>query len=220
MWLRPEQLPHFVREARIESFFALQARRLRQPPDAARQVGFRRTAQLLDAGFPLLGRQLRRQGCPLAGEPFARRPDPFRFLLQKIQSPFLRHPAGGTKAARRPWRAPKSKCGGRARSARGSPRPAGDAHRGRSSHQHSIDRHSLYYNGRIRTFQLNIFEQNPATVIAVIQQPQQLLRRRLARFGRIESAPFQLAFQQIPTGNPVHGTLLPKNRRSVSLLTS
>ena len=56
-----------------------------------------RTAQLLDTGFPLLGRQLRRQGCPLAGEPFARRPDPFRFLLQKIQSPFLRHPAGERK---------------------------------------------------------------------------------------------------------------------------
>ena len=125
----PRATPPLRARGADRKFFALQARRLRQPPDAARQVGFRRTAQLLDAGFPLLGRQLRRQGCPLAGEPFARRPDPFRFLLRKSK-PVFAAPRRGTKAARRPWRAPKSKCGGRARSARGSPRPAGDAHRG------------------------------------------------------------------------------------------
>ena len=93
----PRATPPLRARGADRKFFVLQARRLRQSPDAARQVGFRRTAQLLDAGFPLLGRQLRRQGCPLAGEPFARRPDPFRFLLQKIQSPFLRHPAGERK---------------------------------------------------------------------------------------------------------------------------
>ena len=95
MWLRPEQLPHFVREARIESFSYFRPVASDSRPMRPGRSAF--AAQLLDTGFPLLGRQLRRQGCPLAGEPFARRPDPFRFLLQKIQSPFLRHPAGERK---------------------------------------------------------------------------------------------------------------------------
>lgn len=219
MWLRPEQLPHFVREARIESFshfrpVASDSRPMRpgRSAFAARRSSSIRAFR--SSGGNCGGRDARLRASRSRAAPIHS-----AFCSRKSKARFAA-PRRGTKAARRPWRAPKSKCGGRARSARGSPRPAGDAHRGRSSHQHSIDRHSLYYNGRIRTFQLNIFEQNPATVIAVIQQPQQLLRRRLARFGRIESAPFQLAFQQIPTGNPVHGTLLPQNRRSVSLLTS
>ena len=60
MSLRPEQLPHFVREARIESFSYFR---------------------------------------PVASDsrPMRPGPDPFRFLLQKIQSPFLRHPAGERK---------------------------------------------------------------------------------------------------------------------------
>ena len=90
----PRATPPLRARGADRKFFALQSRRLREPPDAARQVGFRRTAQLLDAGFPLLGRQLRRQGCPLAGEPFARRPDPFRFLLQKSKARFCGTPQG------------------------------------------------------------------------------------------------------------------------------
>ena len=137
MWL--PRNPHFVREARIEVFRTSGP----SPPTAARcgrQVGFRRTAQLLDAGFPLLGRQLREAGMPACGRAVRAPPRSIPLFAPENQSPFLRHPR--EDKPRRPWRAPKSKCGGRARSARGSPRPAGDAHRGRSSHQHSIDRHS------------------------------------------------------------------------------
>ena len=204
----PRTAPPLRARGADRKFPVLQPRRLRQPRNTPRQVGFRRAAEFFDTGLLLLGRQLRRQGCPFAGQPFARRPDPGLFLLQKSQSPFLRHPAG-KRQPHGPRGAHRNGNAAGAHGLRGSPRPAGDAHRPRSSHQHSIDRHSLYYNGRVRTFQLNIFEQNPATVIAVIQQPQQLLRRRPARFGRIESTPFQLAFQQIPTGNPVYGSLLP-----------
>lgn len=89
----PRATPPLRARGADRKFFALQARRLRQPPDAARQVGFRRTAQLLDAGFPLLGRQLRRQGCPLAGEPSRAAPT-IPLFAPKIQSPFLRHPQG------------------------------------------------------------------------------------------------------------------------------
>ena len=35
-----------------------------------------------------------------------------------------------------------------------------------------------------------------------------MIGRRLTPFGGFESALFQLAFEQFPAGNPVHGTLL------------
>ena len=94
MWLRPEQLPHFVREARIESFSHFRPVASDSRPMRPGRSAF---AARRSSSMRAFGRQLRRQGCPLAGEPFARRPDPFRFLLQKIQSPFLRHPAGERK---------------------------------------------------------------------------------------------------------------------------
>ena len=52
-------------------FLVFQPRRLRQPRDAARKVGLGGPAQLFDTGFPLLGRQLRRQRGAFSGEPFA-----------------------------------------------------------------------------------------------------------------------------------------------------
>ena len=187
----PRTTPPLRARGADRKFFVLQARRLAtaarcgpagrlSPHGAAPRCGLSAPrAATAEAGMPACGRSVRAP------------PRSIPLFAPENPKPVFAAPRRGTKAARRPWRAPKWKCGGRARSARGSPRPAGDAHRGRSSHQHSIDRHSLYYNGRIRTFQLNIFEQNPATVIAVIQQPQQLLRRRLARLrpDRIHSFP-------------------------------
>ena len=95
MWLRPEQLPHFVREARIESFshfrpVASDSRPMRpgRSAFAARRSSSMRAFR--SSGGNCGGRDARLRAS-------RSRPDPFRFLLQKIQSPFLRHPAGERK---------------------------------------------------------------------------------------------------------------------------
>lgn len=57
MVLRPEQLPHLVREAPNREFGVFQPRQLRQPLDTRREIGFGGAAQLFDAGFGLGGRK-------------------------------------------------------------------------------------------------------------------------------------------------------------------
>ncbi len=101
----------------------------------------------------------------ICGEPFARRP-PIHSRLFAPENPkpcFLRHPAGETKAANaRPWRVTRNgNAAGRARSCERDHL----AHRGCTKSGRSIGNSTAIdppfpeiYNGRIRTFQLNIFE--------------------------------------------------------------
>lgn len=71
MWFRPEQLPHFVREARIESFAYRSPVSAAIRPMRTGKIGLRGAAQHLDTGLLLRRGQLRRQSGPAVRKPFA-----------------------------------------------------------------------------------------------------------------------------------------------------
>ena len=79
MWFRPEQLPHFVREARIESFSYF------RPVAAARRA-------MLSGRSSRAAR--RRQGGATAGETFLCSEDPVGLLVEECQRPLPRHSEG------------------------------------------------------------------------------------------------------------------------------
>ncbi len=172
MVLRPEQLPHLVREARIVSFAYFS-------PVSCDSRAIRAGRSALAARRSSSMRALASAG---GKRGFRRHPCRHTYAGCSIQSAFRSRnsmSACGRNAVRK--RQPhgprtahaESRCGVRAR-VREERHLAQPGMRHGRDHRIStaVDRQSWSTRRESRTFQLDILEQNPATVVAVIQQPQ------------------------------------------------
>ena len=90
----PRATPPLRARGADRELFVFQAGGGRKAGDALRKVLPGGPAQLLDAGFALRGRELRRQGGATAGETFLCSEDPVGLLVEERQRPLPRHPEG------------------------------------------------------------------------------------------------------------------------------